>query len=128
MVCLRSIPQGSLQKSTKSFRLSQSIGLLTEILEAYEDEPYRLLSEHLGHAKVLAETRNLIAHNPLLLEFYERPDGSIYHQEVIAAMHRDRKISLAELKAFADEAEVLASALYAASSEVFRLCASRAGA
>ena len=128
VACLRSIPRDNLQKSTKSLRLGQRIDLLTKILEGYEEEPYRLLSQHLGRAKVLAETRNLIAHNPLLLEFYERPDGTLYHQEVIAALHRDKKVTLVELKAFADEAEALANALYAASSEVFRLRASLAGA
>jgi hypothetical protein len=128
VACLRTLPKDNLQKSTKSFRLGQRIDLLIEILEPYEKEPYKVLSKHLDRAKALAETRNLIAHNPLVLEFYERPDGSIYHEQVIAAMHKDKKVTLQELQAFADECEALVTELYAASSEVFRLHRSKSGA
>ena len=128
VACLRQLPRDRLQKSTRSYRLGQRIDLLLEILEAYEAPPYKQLSASLGRAKELAETRNLIAHNPLVLEFYERPDGSYYHQQVIAAMHRDKKITLEQLQAFAEESEALTAALYAASSEVFRLHGTSAGA
>jgi hypothetical protein len=121
VACLRTLPKDNLQKSTKSFRLGQRIDLLIEILEPYERDAYRSLAKHLARAKDLAETRNLIAHNPLVLEFYERPDGSIFHEQVIAAMHKDKKITLRELQSFAEECEALVTALYAASSEVFRL-------
>jgi hypothetical protein len=128
VACLRQIPRDKLQKSTRAFRLGQRIDLLLEILEAYPAAPYQQLATCLARAKVLAETRNLIAHNPLVLEFYERPDGSIFHQQVIAAMHKDRKVTLEKLQAFADESESLASALYGASSEVFRVHGQSAGA
>jgi hypothetical protein len=128
VVCLREIPRDKLLKATKSFRLVQRIDLLLEILEAYPAQAYRTLAGQLERAKELAETRNLIAHNPLVLEFYERPDGKLFHQQVIAAMHRDRKITLEELQAFADDSMALSAALYDTSSEVFRLRGSPAGA
>jgi len=127
VVCLRQLPRDKLQKSTRAFRLGQRIALLLEILEAYPTPAYQQLASHLERAKALAETRNLIAHNPLVLDIYERPDGTLFHQQVIAAMHKDRKVTLEELRAFADESEELASALYGASLEVIRLHGSRAG-
>ena len=127
VACLRHLPRDKLLKSTKSFRLAQRIDLLLELLEVYPTEPYRQLASLLARARVLAETRNLIAHNPLVLDIYERPDGTIFHEQVIAAMHKDRKVTLAELREFAEESEALASSLYSASSDVFRVHGPQSG-
>lgn len=121
VTCLHQIPRDRLQQSTKSFRLAQRIDLLLEILETYQTPPYLRLSDGLKRAKNLAKTRNLIAHNPLFFEVYERPDGTLFHQEVIAAMHKDRKITLEELQDFAEKSETLASKLYRALTEVLRV-------
>lgn len=119
--CLRQIPRDRLQRSTKLFRLAQRIELLLEMLEAYQAPPYMRLSDGLRRAKQLAKTRNLIAHNPLVFEIYEWLDGTLFHQEVIAAMHKDRKVTLQELQAFAEQSEALASELYSALTEVLRV-------
>ncbi len=67
--CLSAIPIDRIQKSTKSFRLNQRIELIQEVLEAHRDDAFSLLSKKLAAAKAIARKRNLIAHNPLALEF-----------------------------------------------------------
>ena len=120
VICLRDIPVDRIQRSTKSFSLSQRIDLIQELLEIHEGEVIKLLSEKLSAVKKLAERRNFIAHNPLVLEFYESLDGDISHKQVIMSMHKGRRMTLPELQAFADEAEKLASDLTGAGLEAVR--------
>lgn len=119
--CLSAIPIDRIQKSTKSFRLNQRIELLQELLEAHSGDAYSLLSKKLAVAKALAHKRNLIAHNPLALEFYQDQQGELSHTEIIASLHTDARMTLDELRAFADEAEKLAEDLAGAAIDVNRL-------
>ena len=128
VVCLRELPRDWIQRTTKSFRFGQRIALLVELLEAYDGAAYKELSVKLQRAKELAETRNLIAHNPLVMDIFQRRDGSMFSREVIAHMHQDKHITLVELQAFASEAETLASDLYRCSSAVFQAHRQPAGA
>lgn len=126
--CLREIPRDCIQRSTKFFRLGQRIDLLVELLEVHDGEEFKQLSAALIRVKYLAKTRNLIAHNPLVLEIYEWRDGSLLHQEVIASMSSDARITLKELTSFANDAEALSSSLYTLSSAVFKVLAPKADA
>lgn len=121
VVCLRELPNDRIQRTTKSFRLSQRIALLVEILEVYEGAAYKDLSAKLLRVKELAETRNLIAHNPLVMDFFQREDGALFTSERIAHLHQNKHITLAELQQFSSEAEALASDLYRCSSAVFQV-------
>jgi hypothetical protein len=125
VACLREIPRDRIQKSTKSFRLGQRIDLLVELLEAHDGDEFSDLSKALKQAKALAQTRNLIAHNPLVLEVYEWADGSIFHREVIASLQGEHRMTLPELQAFANEAETLSSDLFKKASAVFQKLGSK---
>ena len=127
VVCLKELPKDRIQRTTKSFRLGQRIALLVELLEAHDGALYRELSAKLKRAKELAETRNLIAHNPLVMDFFQRQDGSMFTREVIAHLHQDKHITLNELEEFASESETLASDLYRISSAVFQVHRQPAG-
>jgi stage V sporulation protein SpoVS len=120
VVCLRDIPVDRIQRSTRSFRLSQRIDLIQELLEVHEGDVFRLLSEKLTAVKALAEKRNFIAHNPLIFEVYASLDGDISHQQVITSIHRGRRMTFPEIQAFAEEAEKLASDLTGAGLEAIR--------
>jgi hypothetical protein len=112
VVCMRAIPKDPLQRSTRRFTLSQRIDLLLEILESHPGESAEELAGHLSTARSLAETRNLIAHNPLVFDFYRHADGSLSSREVIAHLHTERRLSLEQAQEFAQAAEELATNLY----------------
>jgi len=121
VVCLREIPKDSIQRSTSSFRLTSRIDLLLELLETHSGDIFERLAEKLTLAKSMAGTRNLIAHNPLVLDFYEHADGSYSHKESIVSLRKERhRITLPELQDFAARSEKLASDLYGCASAAFQ--------
>ena len=121
VVCLREIPQDKFQRFARSLRLSQRIDLLLELLEEKSQPECLELSEKLKQVKVLVPTRNLIAHNPLVLEFYEHPEGGYAFSEAIAAIHKvGQKITLPEAQEFAAASQRLATELVGASQRCFQ--------
>lgn len=119
-ICLRELPRDRIQRSIKSFRLGHRISLLLELLEAKDGAPYTNLSAKLARANELAKIRNLIAHNPLVMDVFQLRDGTLFTREFISHIHEDKHITLAEVQEFASEAEALAADLYHCSLEVFR--------
>ena len=115
--CLEHIPRDRIQRSTKAFRLGQRIDLIQELLEAHEVESAHELSRHLGRAKSLAPTRNLLAHNPIFVDFHQLKDGSYQQvQRIRSVANPKNALSLSQVESFADEAERLANDLYEASA------------
>jgi hypothetical protein len=119
VACLEQIPLDSIVRSTAKLGLAHRIELITEILSAYRGEIFVELATKLEEARIMTSTRNLIAHNPLVMDIYQRADGTIFHKEVIKALHKERQITLSELQDFAGRAERLASDLYGAAGKVF---------
>ncbi|WP_146187241.1 hypothetical protein [Novimethylophilus kurashikiensis] len=100
--------------------MAQRIDLIVELIEYQTEAPFRNLTALLLRAQELAKTRNLIAHNPLVLDIYEHPDGDIQVKENIVSLLKDNyRISLSELEQFSSEAEQLATDLYVCATEVF---------
>lgn len=122
VVGLREVPRDRIHRSIRALGLGQRIALLVEILEGHDGELYAGFAEALKQAKLLAETRNLIAHNPLVLEVYEFKDGEHWMREVIAGLHNDKRLDLKELQKFASDAEALCARLYELGQKVFLLC------
>lgn len=100
MACLKKIPKDRIKRSTKIFKLTQRIDLILELLESHSGEEFARLSEKPNTARELARVRNLITHNPLFFEFYEKADGEIFHRELIVSLKNEKKISLPELQDF----------------------------
>lgn len=93
--------------------LASRIELLIEIIESRPETPYFVFMTALKKSKELAKIRNILAHNPLVLEVYETGDGNFLTTEVISAMHnKKRRMSFTELNEFVREAEGLAEQLY----------------
>lgn len=121
VVCLRQIPKDQFRRFAKGLNLTPRVDLLLEILESYPVPECIELSEKLERVKALAKTRNLIAHNPLVLEFYEDGNGGYAYKEAIAAIHREgHKITLAEVQDFAAKSEQLAGDLIGISMKAFK--------
>jgi len=112
VICLQEIPKDRIQKSVNSFRLGQRIDLILELLEAHPGQPYDELAAKLSRAKEMLATRNLIAHNPLVLGILHA-DGKFIHNESIVSLRKGQhRITLQELQSFSAECEQLASALH----------------
>ncbi|KAA0009967.1 hypothetical protein F0A17_18945 [Billgrantia pellis] len=112
VTCLQEIPKDRIQRSVRSFKLGQRIDLIHELLEAHPGHAFEQLAAKLSRAKELLVTRNLIAHNPLVLGILHS-DGGFTHREAIVSLRGgNRRIELRELQAFAAECEQLASELH----------------
>ena len=117
--CLEFIPKDRIQRSASALGLVQRVELLQELLEANKAESASELSRQLGRAKALAPTRNLLAHNPIFVDFYQHKDGSyVQVQRIRSVAKPKRTLTLTQVETFADEAENLANDLYHASSAV----------
>lgn len=112
VIALQEVPKERIWSSTKALALGQRIDLLLELLEQRSGDPAVELAKLLARAKAMSETRNLIAHNPLVLDVYASEGGSVEIRESIASLRKDRHISLLDLQEFASEAEALASSIY----------------
>ena len=95
---------------------SRRTDLLLEILGARDrpSEPIRGLISGFERAKQLAKTRNLIAHNPVMLDLYvneTKTDGYV-ERSIRSAREKAEPFRLHDLKEFAHAVEDLASELW----------------
>ncbi|MEW7972759.1 MAG: hypothetical protein AB2821_04660 [Candidatus Thiodiazotropha endolucinida] len=114
--CLSVLPEDQISESASRLEFGRRTDLIIELLEARES-----LSDHLGillkglkRAKQLSQIRNLIAHNPVMLDIYTTEDESriITRHTITSARTGKKSIDLEELKEFASEVEHLASELW----------------
>ena len=121
VVCLREIPSDSIWRFSKSLNLAPRVDLLLELLEPYQQQECLTLAEKLRQVKGLARTRNLIAHNPLVLQMHEDGQGNRIFGSAITAIHKEgHLISLAETQQFAATCEELAFDLVGISINAFK--------
>jgi len=77
----------------------------------------------LKKSKKTAEKRNIIAHNPLQVSFYEHENGGIFVQPEIQTIRKKQTIlCLNDMREFASEVEELSSDLQAVMRQVFEAC------
>lgn len=97
-----------------SLQLAQRFILLREVLteRQLDQVSMGILIANLDEAQSLAKTRNLIAHNPLVLAMFDdKGTSSKSLQEVIAAEHSGKQMDLAELSKLTERAVKVAEAL-----------------
>jgi hypothetical protein len=113
--CLEVIPADTIAESTARLGFSQRAELLIEILEARTDRTPDLnqLLECLKRAKPLANKRNLIAHNPVMLDIFVNEDETqMVAEHSISHARSGETMSLEDLKEFAATVEDLSSELW----------------
>jgi hypothetical protein len=121
VVCLREIPADSIWRFSKSLNLVPRVDLLLELLEPYRHQECLTLAEKLRRVKELAHTRNLIAHNPLVLQMHEDGQGNRIFGSAITAIRKEgHLISLPEAQEFATTCEELAFELVGVSINAFK--------
>ena len=119
IMCLQALPQDKIANSASGLPFARRADLLIEMLQARTTRSVELeaLIKGFKRARKLAETRNLIAHNPLLLTLYldESMETVTSMEHVIAsARGGSGQMDLSELKEFAAEADSLASEMWLA--------------
>ena len=89
--------------------------LVVELVKDHAEIGKRLSErfvEKLKAAKKLSETRNLVAHSPVVMKVYHHPKEGWTHREIALANAKNRDLSLATLRKAVREADRLAKALY----------------
>jgi hypothetical protein len=107
-----------------SLPLSKRIELLSELLNqhSFRELDFSPIKVDLDETKKLSETRNLIAHNPLMFEFYESEPGAIkIVQTIVSIKNRSHKITLSELDEFSKNAHSLVERLNKSTRETMEL-------
>lgn len=123
MLCLQQIPRDPIYKATSEFNLAPRLKLLLAVLEGNPDPDAGLLAQLLGDAKKLAEDRNLIVHNPLMLDVYEDSDGGYQFRSAIHSLkNAEKHLTLADLVTVREKAERLTTDLYGVSASVLERC------
>ncbi len=121
VVCLKEIPRDSAPRFFRPIPLGKKIEFLLEVLMQRQGPECSVLVGNLLRAKDLAESRNLVAHNPLVLSIYENDKGELAFEESISHVYKEGKeMSLSDLQNFADESERLASELIHSSIAAFK--------
>lgn len=113
--CLEVIPADAIAESTARLGFAQRANLLIEILEARVDRTPDLdqLLACFKRAKPLATKRNLIAHNPLMLDIFVNEDETqMLAEHSITHARSGETMGLEDLKEFAAAVEDLSSELW----------------
>lgn len=111
--CLAVLPSEKIAESLAHLRLGQRIDLLNAVIDSRnlgeEGDRFKRL---LLSAKDAAQSRNLIAHNPLALKVYADDEGAIEYRHVIASLKNENKLfDKKQLTEFAESTEMLATEL-----------------
>lgn len=114
--CLSLIPTDKISDAASRLTFGQRASILIEILEAREnrDQHTESLLDGFKRAKALSKKRNLIAHNPMVMNIYLDEDKIAHKVEhkIARTRGKERSIDLAELRRFAAEVEKVSAVLW----------------
>jgi len=114
--CLELLPQDRIAATAARMPFAQRVNLVLEILEGRKitSKYVQQLVRHLVRARQLAEKRNLIAHNPVMLEIYSNRDETEARTRYAIASARGggKPITLEDLKELAAEVDDLAASMW----------------
>jgi hypothetical protein len=123
MLCLRQLPRDSISSATRHFNLGPRLEQVLAILGGSADPDAQALSELFRTAKKLADDRNAIVHNPLMLEVYEDGDGGHEFKQAIYLMRKaEKSMSFENLVDVREKAERLATDLYRVAAPILERC------
>ena len=118
--CVDNITKDNILETAKKFSLSRRIDLIIEILSIYNHKDITKFKGLLKKVKLLSEQRNLIAHNPLVLDIYQNDKNELLIKEKIHSLRNPNKhIRLDELKKLAEDSENLSGELYGCAIDVY---------
>ena len=99
-------------------RATLAIELLAD--SRFAGAPAKSLQRALRKAITLASTRNIVAHNPVMLSLYTNTDGEIdFRPEISPFRDPKKRLTLAEVRKLGRQAEDLAGEVYEHQNRVF---------
>jgi hypothetical protein len=117
---LSELPNQSMLESSRSKRFAERLRILTKVAREVDLESglrERLISA-LRRAGHLADTRNLVAHNPLFLDLFDDRVGADLQYELSKYGEWQARLTFNELEARCKEVETLVEELYAIGEEL----------
>jgi hypothetical protein len=122
-LALLQLPKDKIFETTSSLGFGKRAELVLELIDGHPEIGESLskeFSEKLRMAKKLSETRNLVAHSPLMMKIYEHPKEGWMHREIAlaSAKNKDEGLSFYKLAEAATKAEMLAKDLYELYGEI----------
>lgn len=122
--CLMNLPSEHIFDVVSDLSFAKRVDLISCII-ADKDIPENLKNDFLKlmkKAKVNAEIRNLIVHNPLFISFYEQQNskGVFMQPEIIRIKKRNKVITIEDLKQFTEEVEKLSNDLHTLMKQIFQ--------
>lgn len=124
-MALLQLPKDRIFGTTSKLGFGARVDLVLEIVSGHKevsDDLKAKFSKELLAAKALADTRNLVAHSPLMMTIYSHPKEEWAHSEMALGNVRNKEsgVSFDRLNGAADQAEALAKALYHLYGEVHK--------
>ena len=110
-IALKSFCREPIFDSLTTLNLEKKLEIIDSLLGQYEQDEIKSLRILFKQVKALATTRNLIAHNPLVLDIYESPDGDYKLDSRIRSLRNEKHYTLQEIQEFAKKAEDLGTQL-----------------
>lgn len=108
-VALEELPNDLIFKTACKMELCQRLDLLIEIVKGRKvSEEATIFVISLNRCKKLAEKRNLIAHNPLIIETI----GNKLTPRIKHSLNKNKTITLEELRSLCEEVNILGGQLY----------------
>ncbi len=112
--CLVHLPTDKISETSSKLPFGRRADLVIELLGSWpaKNEAVTQFIEMLKRARKLAETRNHIAHNPVMMNLFLDHAKRPFAKRGIVSARGERLIDLEELKEFADEVEDLAATMW----------------
>lgn len=114
--CLAHIPQDKIADAAARLEFSRRASLLIELLEARPrlSDPLKGLLDGFKRARELVAKRNLIAHNPVLLDIYVQlgTRDVLTERTIRSARSKTTTLTLEQLQEFADDVANLSSEMW----------------
>lgn len=76
-----------------------------------DDDARTILRQNLADVMTLAKTRNLIAHNPLVLALFEEGTEPVFREVIFSALDQKKQVTLSGLLDLVDQVEALDDAI-----------------
>ena len=116
-LALLQLPKDKIFATTSSLSFGKRVDLVLELVDGHPEIAKNLaktFAEKLKNAKKLSETRNVVAHSPLVMQIFQHPKEGWIHREMALAnaKNKEKALSLEDLTQAASEADKLARELY----------------
>ena len=114
---LYKFPRDAIFETTARLNFGVRTRLVADVVENHPDIETKSKTEFVGllkEARRLSDTRNIIAHSPLMMRYYEHPIEGWQHYEIVLGNVRNREepITKDALKDIVEEVETLARSLW----------------